>query len=78
MDDTEVDRLRRAIRYSFGSSPHKKKIWLALLDMHVESVKAVEGGGATLSQQAPPTRRAAAPRIPSAASLAPVKASKRL
>jgi hypothetical protein len=34
MDDAEIDRLRRAIWRSFNSSPHKKKCWLALLEMH--------------------------------------------
>jgi hypothetical protein len=35
MDDAEIDRLRNAIHRSFGSSPHKKKYWLALLEMRV-------------------------------------------
>jgi hypothetical protein len=39
MDDTEIDRLKKTIRRSFGSSPHKKKYWLALLEMHVASEK---------------------------------------
>jgi hypothetical protein len=39
MDDTEIDRLRKTIRRSFGSSPHKKKYWLALLEMHVAREK---------------------------------------
>jgi hypothetical protein len=33
MDNKEVARLRKAICRSFGSSPHKKKVWLALLEM---------------------------------------------
>jgi hypothetical protein len=37
MDDAEIDRLRKAIYRSYGSSPHKKKYWLALLDMHEEA-----------------------------------------
>jgi hypothetical protein len=35
MDDAEIKRLRRAIHRSYGSSPHKKKVWLALLEMQV-------------------------------------------
>ena len=34
MDDAEIDRLRKTIRYSFRNSPHKKKYWLALLEMY--------------------------------------------
>ena len=34
MDDAEIERLRRAICRSFNSSPHKKKYWLALLEIH--------------------------------------------
>jgi hypothetical protein len=40
MGDTEIDRIRQAIRRSFGSLPHKKKYWLALLEMHVAKEKA--------------------------------------
>ena len=32
MDDIEIKRLRRAIQRTYGSSPHKKKVWLALLE----------------------------------------------
>ena len=42
MDDTEIDRLKKTIRRSFGNSPHKKKYWLALLEMHVASEKEKE------------------------------------
>jgi hypothetical protein len=35
MDDAEINRLRKAIHRSYGSSPHKKKYWLALLEMQV-------------------------------------------
>ena len=34
MDDAEIKRLKREIHRSYGSSPHKKKVWLALLEMH--------------------------------------------
>jgi hypothetical protein len=34
MDDAEIERLRKEICRSFNSSPHKKKYWLALLEMH--------------------------------------------
>jgi hypothetical protein len=39
MDDAEIERLRKEICRSFNSSPHKKKYWLALLEMYA--------GGAT-------------------------------
>lgn len=45
MDDAEIDRLRRAIRRSFNSSPHKKKYWLALLEMRVAAQKTERSGG---------------------------------
>jgi hypothetical protein len=63
MDDGEVERLRKAIRYSFCNSPHKKRYWLALLEMHVEAekrraeggaVSAVEGGAQSPASKAPP------------------------
>ena len=34
MDDAEIKRLRREIHRTYGSSPHKKKVWLALLEMY--------------------------------------------
>ena len=34
MDDAEIERIRKAICRSFNSSPHKKKYWLALLEMY--------------------------------------------
>jgi hypothetical protein len=39
MDDAEINRLRKAIHRSYGSSPHKKKYWLALLEMQVAKEK---------------------------------------
>ena len=33
VDEAEIKRLRRPIQRSYGSSPHKKKCWLALLEM---------------------------------------------
>jgi hypothetical protein len=39
MEDDEIKRLRREISRTFGSSPHKKKYWLALLKMHLEAEK---------------------------------------
>ncbi len=51
MDDSEVARLRKAIRLSYNSSPHKKKYWMALLDMHVEAQKRA----ATEQTSTPPT-----------------------
>jgi hypothetical protein len=32
MDPAEIKRLRRAIQRTYGSSPHKKKVWMALLE----------------------------------------------
>ena len=37
MDEAEIERLRKAIRYTYAGSPHKKKTYLALLDMQVEA-----------------------------------------
>jgi hypothetical protein len=34
MGEAEIKRLRREIHRTFGSSPHKKKFWLALLEMY--------------------------------------------
>ena len=34
MDEAEIDRVRKTIRYSFRNSLHKKKYWLALLEMY--------------------------------------------
>jgi hypothetical protein len=45
MEDAEIDRLRKEICRSFGSSPHKKKYWLALLEMHVATEKIEQQGG---------------------------------
>jgi hypothetical protein len=45
MDNREIDRIWHAIRRSFGSSPHKKKYWLALLEMHVAQEKAGNSEG---------------------------------
>jgi hypothetical protein len=39
MDDAEIDRLRKTIRRSFANLPHKRKYWLALLEMHVAKEK---------------------------------------
>jgi hypothetical protein len=37
MEKSEIERLRKAICRSFNSSPHKKKYWLALLDMRIKT-----------------------------------------
>ena len=34
MDDAEIKRPRREIHRSYGSSPHKKKVWVKLLEMY--------------------------------------------
>jgi hypothetical protein len=38
MDETEIERLRKAIRHSYSNAPHKKKYWLALFDMYAKGV----------------------------------------
>ena len=45
MDDAEIKRLRREIHRSYGSSPHKKKVWLALLEIYGEIEKNANQGG---------------------------------
>jgi hypothetical protein len=50
MKDTEIERLRKTIRRSFSNSPHKRKYWLALLDMYAEGSQPMELGGAALNQ----------------------------
>jgi hypothetical protein len=37
MEKSEIERLRKAICRTFNSSPHKKKYWLALLEMRIET-----------------------------------------
>jgi hypothetical protein len=39
MDDDEIKRLRKEIHRTFGSSPHKKKYWVALLEMYGDGIK---------------------------------------
>jgi hypothetical protein len=34
MDVAEIERLRKAIRRTYASQPHKIKCWLALLEMY--------------------------------------------
>jgi hypothetical protein len=51
MDETEIDRIRKAIRRSFGSVPHKKKYWLALLEMHVAKEKAVNSDAGKVGRE---------------------------
>jgi hypothetical protein len=34
LDNREIERLRKVIRRSFASQPHKIKVWLALLDTY--------------------------------------------
>jgi hypothetical protein len=53
MDDTEIDRLRREICRAYNSSPHKKKYWLALLEMHAGAEKAAQVGRGRGTHQAP-------------------------
>jgi hypothetical protein len=45
MEDHEIKRLRREISRTFGSSPHKRKYWLALLEMHLQTEKTGNAGG---------------------------------
>jgi hypothetical protein len=56
MDDTEVKRLRREICRSFNSSPHKKKYWLALLDMYLVAERRREAGGRNASGESSGSR----------------------
>jgi hypothetical protein len=44
MDDREIERLRKAIRNSFASQPHKIKYWLALLDMYAKRLENAGDG----------------------------------
>lgn len=68
MDDAEIERLRKAIRYTYAGSPHKKKTYLAVLEMHVENHRkrasaespaqpAVPPRGAAVEPPAAPRRR---------------------
>ena len=34
LDDAEIERLRKRIRRTYASQPHKIKCWLALLEMY--------------------------------------------
>ena len=52
MDDAEIERLRKAIRRTYASQPHKIKCWLALLEMYAKrQAKAddAEGGAGHLA-----------------------------
>jgi hypothetical protein len=51
MDDAEIDRLRKAICRSFNSSPHKKKYWLALLEMRAAAERAGQCRARTASKE---------------------------
>jgi hypothetical protein len=37
MKDEEIQRLRKAIRRTYASQPHKIKCWLGLLEMYAKS-----------------------------------------
>jgi hypothetical protein len=50
MDDTEIKRLRKAIQRTYGSSPHKKKVWLALLERQANPPEASSGRPAAAQQ----------------------------
>ena len=54
MDESEVKRLQKIIRHSYCNSPHKRKYWLALLEMYGKGKDSVEIGGAAVN----PVRRA--------------------
>ena len=49
MDAAEIDRLRKTIRNSFRNSPHKRKYWLALLDMYAQPERRGAGSAETAS-----------------------------
>jgi hypothetical protein len=55
MDEAEIKRLRREIHRSYGSSPHKKKFWLALLAMYGETEKKapIRGDGPSVKAGIP-------------------------
>jgi hypothetical protein len=59
MDDLEFERLRKTICRSFNSSPHKKKYWLALLEMRAEADKLRQA--AEQNAPEPPPRCAGTP-----------------
>jgi hypothetical protein len=59
MDDLEFERLRKTICRSFNSSPHKKKYWLALLEMRAEADKLRQAAEQKSSE--PPPRCAVTP-----------------
>ncbi len=61
MDELEVERLRKTICRSFNSSPHKKKYWLALLQMRVESDKLRSAGEQRSAEPHPNPRGAVIP-----------------
>ena len=42
MDDEEIRRLRKMIRRTYASQPHKIKCWLALLEMYGERYQVAE------------------------------------
>ena len=59
MDEAEIKRLRREIHRTFGSSPHKKKFWLALLEMHTaKDTKVRQPGRGSPKSVAEPRNRA--------------------
>jgi hypothetical protein len=51
MDDTEIKRLRKAIQRTYGSSPHKKKVWLALLERQSNLPDQASAGGPASTQR---------------------------
>jgi hypothetical protein len=53
MHPSEIERLRKAICRSYGSSPHKKKYWLALLENHAGALKSPVPGDSVPTK--PPT-----------------------
>jgi hypothetical protein len=72
MHQSEIDRLRKAIRRSYGSSPHKKKYWLALLEDHAGALSQPNLGGPAdpSADDVPPRRVAAASVLPAVMSAA--------
>jgi hypothetical protein len=55
IDVPESRRLRREIHRTYGSSPHKKKYWLALLEMYGEKEKKlpIKGDGPSVKAGIP-------------------------
>jgi hypothetical protein len=59
MDEGEIERLRKAIYRSYGNQPHKKRVWLALLEMYGGAGKKPKRGPKPKTTERVGTGRAA-------------------